>query len=835
METTTREAKAQQFPPGGTPVPISKTEGIIEVFWDPAYEAVSRWTLAPAGVDAELHPDWDRARVVWRPRAAGEVLEFARPFDVDVRGYTRLIVRFRTGEGLRVGIEATVDGKTNVIVKNVPGENFTQEFIGPISGDRLQGMKAVFTSVDGKEKLFELRWVMVDKPGASWDPPVEPFKGLVVDGAVGKFEPGLGLLYSAAEIGEVRRAFASPANATAALVDRELAADHAKTDPASLIRRWALYIGARGRYDRAADASYDFKHDGLSLACVGMLDQCDDYLRLAARHAIVFARMEQWSEGFVDRFPAAKPGVREWRHAAFAPNVAAIQVSLLLDMAWHHLTPAGRAMVQQALREKAIPYLEPCVETGCYTMSCNQGTRFMKGYMLARMATTPDWTDPAFRKEMRQRLADFNLSLDRQTRADGTFTEEGYGQGVIACAALTYHLFSRALGEPIHKLITPRLLGSMRFVLDGEGTIGAHLAALGAGPLGDPSFAPCVAPTPLNAGWNPENHGYGVEHLWFPLSRKAQGKSDCRPFSAYREGGWVYMGGRDPAQARISFESGLWATHGHIWMHKNAVTLDAFGETILLTRQYALYSDSRFGMTARTAAYNTFAPGDRNQDLNPSGNHGAKLIAAEDLGPAAFAVSDVASAWATNVKRALRRVILLRPNVLVVEDTAEFDDDEPGVQSWNSLGAWRSVGVNACEVRVGNAVARLTAITPANIRITTAEDSIHMTSLSEAERARTGNSYREVLVYRSAFVSPAARRHRILTVIEVFKSNEKAPPSAVKVVRDRPMVLEITQGNTTARLADGGATATDMWGWKGEGELLLAVHDGQRVIASHAF
>ena len=524
---TTAAAAPQAATPGKglwppKPVSVSKTEGIIEVFWDFEYKAASRWTLGPQGVDAQLVPSWDQVMIQWKPKAAGEILELQRPYDLDVSGYRRLIFRTRTGLDIKTTVTAVVDGKPVRITQDVPGQLSTIELAGEFQGSHLEQVKVIFTAAQAGPLTFELRWVMVDKPGMAWEAPPTPFDGMLVEKPVSQFEPGLGLLSSAADVEQMRQEFNSPAYAKVARVDRDLAAQQAKIDPVSLIRRYALYFGGLGRFDRTSDAAHEFNNDGLTLACVGLMTRNEAYMRLAAKHAIVLARMEHWSEGFVDRFPDApfpfsgsRPW-RSWRHTGFAPNVASIQAALLLDMTWNWLTPTGRQLIVTALREKGIPYFGPFLPP---RYGANQGARFTKGYLLARMATSPTISDPALQAEMRQLLKDFNACVTAQTRADGTFEEDGYGQGVIENVAGTYQAFSRCLQQPTQDLVPPRMLKSMRFMLDSDRTVSAHVAAFGAGPLGDALFGAYCVPAYLTSGWNPENHGYGLESVWYPASR----------------------------------------------------------------------------------------------------------------------------------------------------------------------------------------------------------------------------------------------------------------------------------------------------------------------------
>jgi hypothetical protein len=97
-----------------------------------------------------------------------------------------------------------------------------------------------------------------------------------------------------------------------------------------MIHRYSLY--APSQYGRVAEEDIDITNDGLILALVGLVTQNEDYMRQAARHTMLLTHMEEWSEGFVDRF-SADP----WYHAGFGPNTATIRASLLLDWTWHWL------------------------------------------------------------------------------------------------------------------------------------------------------------------------------------------------------------------------------------------------------------------------------------------------------------------------------------------------------------------------------------------------------------------------------------------------------------------------------------------------------------------
>ena len=220
--------------------------------------------------------------------------------------------------------------------------------------------------------------------------------------------------------------------------------------------------------------------------------------------------------------------------------------------------------------------------------------------------------------------------------------------------------------------------------------------------------------------------------------------------------GWVFMGNQDPLAPRWNFESGLWDGHGHSWKHKHSMTLRGWGERLLIMRDILPYSDARSAYTQKTKAYNVFSPAERDQ--SSASGRGGMVQVAEDLGPVAVVQSDNATAWSSGVQRAIRRAIMIRPNVMIVHDDALLTAGETGVQSWNSFAPWRIEGGNRCVSRVGKAAVRLHCVGPSLVKLTAGEDSV--------SDERDG----VVPVYRAAFTSPAAKQHSLLTICLLYTS-----------------------------------------------------------------
>ncbi|MBI3987569.1 MAG: hypothetical protein HY343_11645 [Lentisphaerae bacterium] len=813
------------------PIPVNPAEAVIEAFWVPTLGASQRWKAESEGkvTGLAMRGTWEAVHLSFTARPENGRVTLHRPYALDIHEYQGLLMRMITGEGVRVSIVATIDGERRPICTQAPGSNDELEFGGPLglsagAPGKLENLEIQFESQTPAAHQMTLHWVLVTRPGERWTPPGQPFDAMIAT-TNGAFEPGMGLLFDAGELDQLRTGYALPAFDAIWRQDQEQASRQYAIDPAGMIRQYMLY--GVTRYGRVSDLTVDTGCDGLSLALVGLMNRNPDYMRQAARHAIVFARMEHWSEGFMDRTPAIA-----WTHAGFAPTVATIKASLLLDWTWNWLTPAGRALVRDAIRKKGLPYIETTKEA-----MANQGIRFNKGRILGTMAVTENWDSPALKVVINDSLRIINMRMNEAVLADGTFSEGmGYGKGSTASAMLSYYAASRALKQPVKDLASPRILPALTYMLDAEMEITPLFAAFAAGALGDERFAAQCVPMHLLESYQTHSPGstaangveyvfFGLPNLWAPRLAAAAPAPQLSPYKAYPNGGWVFMGSDDARLPRVTFESGLWDGAGHAWKHKNAVTLTGWGRTLLLPRGHVAYADARSPYTQSTLANNTFSPGGRDQDASGVKNRGATLRPGADLGPVAIAESDGATAWRTGVTEALRRVILIRPAVVLVEDRAEFARPETGVQSWNSLSPWTTNGMTTQSATDGASM-RLTCLLPPAAALTAGEDSVH-------RDPKTGDI---VPAYRATFTLPAATHHRILTLIEAIPPAGNGVPAQIKTLEpDR--LLEITQGNCVTRIAWNREPlpADRLWECDTDGSLLILVRKDNTLILAAAF
>jgi hypothetical protein len=239
------------------------------------------------------------------------------------------------------------------------------------------------------------------------------------------------------------------------------------------------------------------------------------------------------------------------------------------------------------------------------------------------------------------------------------------------------------------------------------------------------------------------------------------------------------------------------------------------------------YSDARSQYTMQTKLYNTFAPSGRNQDASGTRGRGAELLVAEDLGPVAIVESDNATAWRSGVKRAVRRLLFVRPNVLIIHDDAEFTEPEPGVQSWNSFQPWRLIDDHTCESRIGKAVVRSTAITSQPLHLASVQDSV--------SREESIDGPIEVPVYRAAFTTDSSQSHDLLTVVEAMRADEAERPTVD--VRETDHLIEARSAGQVIQIvsARDKPTAGPLAGFASDGRLLFIIRENDKVTHAGTF
>ena len=364
-----------------------------------------------------------------------------------------------------------------------------------------------------------------------------------------------------------------------------------------------------------------------------------------------------------------------------------------------------------------------------------------------------------------------------QTRADGTYVEgNAYGLGTLGSALASYHAAARCLGVPARELVFERALACLRFSRDIEQTISPLGAAFAAGLLGDDGFRDqCVPSSALADIFGKRNWAefgvLGLDALW-AHGRAGRGAAAAAAVPCRHTGTAAGCSCATPTPGQPGGHAGkrpVGPARPHLEAQERRRGERLGRATLLLHRfHHVAYLDSRYEHTARTAAYNTLTPGGRSQDEGRAGA-GARLLMAADAGVFAATESDAASAWEGGVEQALRRLLLIRPDLLIVDDTAAFGAEEPAVLSWHSLTPWR-VDSRSCAARSPAGASRARH----DLRPGPGRSRFELSAAQDAVHRIDGGDH--VPAWRAAFATPAGRRHRLLSVVQTAPPGAGLPP-----------------------------------------------------------
>ncbi|NQU41834.1 hypothetical protein HQ520_01015 [bacterium] len=824
------------------PIPVSPREGVIGALWLKVNHPDWRWEgKAGEGVSLPLSVvrRWNSLGFGFTADREGAQAVLTRPYELAIGDYTQLVLRVSPPPDTLTSLVARIDGEERTIIDKTPPDLVEMELTGPISGKRLERIDIIFTVQKPGRVSASVTWILLEKPDVpGYVPPERPFDGMLAEPESAVFEPGLGLAIRAEDMPRLRELAGSPLFAEVWEQDVALAEEQFRHDPRKQLRRASMYTRRHCRI-REWEA-VDITRNGLALALVGLVSENPEYMRQAAKYTIALAHVEHWEEGFTHWFP-----IQQQYHGSFGPNVATLEASFLLDWTWHWLSPEGRAFVRTSIRNKGLPGIRRGLDA-----IANQSIRYHRGLIQGTLAVAESPDDPALNEEVMTYLEALNARLENTAIwPDGTFVEGmAYGKGTLGTTIMAWQAIHNRLGVPYEDIQSQRVVPAIQFMLEMEREVPTLFAAWAAGPLGSDLFADQCVPSRLTAGSEPWAHStssnaveyaaFGADWLWAPKFHADPPAPALPPFSVFSEGGWVFLGSQNPALPQVSVETGVWLG-GHTWPRKNSIALEAWGEILLLRRNILPYNDARHMATRRTAAYNTFTPGERPQQIQGKKGTGAKLLAAEDLGGFAFVESDAATAWDRGVKRAVRRVILIRPNTLVIHDSAQLDKPETGVQNWNSLGEWEIGPDGNLRTQVGDVRALVQRVYPPEVAVNAGPDYVHRLLGSRIDREGMESPDREVPVYRGTFTNQAAKGHAMLTVVQAESPGVSTALNEVKILGNNTG-LEICVGGDSGNVVrvihyPRQRSQDDLLGCQTDGNLLVVQVAGGEMQAVVVF
>ena len=780
--------------------PDNDREFIIDGLFGSLRADTDHWTCnAEDGADGLQLVHGYTPLVMWRATRSGSSISLRGRIEADLAGRDRLRVRVMAGKDQTIQLRALVDGRWTELGDAAPGLDDYTEVDGTVNGERLAEVEVICKAASPGTMTNGVMWVMTVLPGepTPWPQPDPAWPGMLRD-QIDDFEPTIGLMGDLDAFNRWRERLHQSELADLWRRQVEEAGAALADSPEAHANPITPYTKERFGRPNAPDRAPFGK--AISLATVGLIEQRPEMLRLAARWALVWSQCKRWVQYGLE----ALDGIRH-DHGRFAQATAARAMGLLLDRAGCALTEEGQAAVAHAIRHLGVLDIDPIMKPGSYVWNMNQGIVFECGRLLGAIAC-----DPWFPGELARRMDDAEKML--RSVLGKAFSEDGgaeegpsyWSYTLLYVPEITAQLTRLGGGRPSDYL-PPNVAASAKWALTNlrtdideprmlthgdsgyERPISGDLAAFFAGPLGIPEyrtlarrlFPVSAEPTYLAnaqlasapeapAGGRPgrpEDEGQPPPILTvFPRIQQVDVRQP-KP----REG------------LRIYFLSGDRAGHGHD--DRNSFILEAFGQPLLIDRGTPTYTHPATAVCKRTGAHNGIAPDGHTQMADVHEPSATLTDVRETDDGKVIIESDASAAWRDWSVKVVRRLTHVRPDILLVEDLAQWSRPTATCQYWQSLGDWCQLADQTW----------LTSYEGVELQLQIAGDARPSVS---AEPYSVDGNLRPV--HRLSVVTPRAESARLVALMQVRESPSQPWPlgPAGLDIAAEALTVERTNGET---------------------------------------
>ena len=596
-----------------TITPINDAEAIVARFFDPMRRHLEWWQqeISPTGAGNRFDTNFQSLQCRW---GQGQAMRASLGCDTDlpVGEYTHLMLCLQSSASTRVTVLALVDGQERVVIDRAPGRDSGQELEGALSGAHLSRLTIILEDPAQTIGLASLFWLglfhaerrqrlraRVEHYRHAWDDLLLPAGDIVANPT-----PVLGLHFGADDLEALRRKAASPTWAPVMARLRAAAREHLTSEPwRGVGPTWNNYTVRDGRMENNTQwISWPAMRLG---AFVGLLDNDPALLRMALNHALAAAHCEVWHPTFMSGMAGSS-----WEGRAFFEYRTAINLVFAWDWAGAYLTPAGRAVLAQALSIKGLSWCLQTLMRHPYVRGCNQGVFFAYGAIVSELALAKTWHHGGeLLGAARQAL---DQTVTQYYAADGgTFEGIGYATGTLAQALAAYSVLARHLGQPLADLVPPvvgRIPNYLMTMLSTQPPYGAVIKTADGGRAGA-----CVVSASLGclchlsddpgipallAGLNQQvvSPGYYLgDELNLIVGPEILPAPTALPpiFRILEQTGMLCSCRPTPAgPVRLQLIGGP-AKAGHCHDDRASIVLEAFGEEIAIDRGQMPYADPR--------------------------------------------------------------------------------------------------------------------------------------------------------------------------------------------------------------------------------------------------
>ena len=440
-----------------TPYEDMAVNFLSERMWDR-----SDWTHAGSTAlpmdDQALEVGWMYAnlRYLQKPGRRHQTA-YTRRMNLDIEAYQAVTVFTATDIRANFSLILEIDGVPVRAIERRRGIGGGDEIRAPISGRRLTNLTIELAQAEAEiQEVIEvnvassIRWILLERKGTNpeklgeaWGIPAIP-PPVRVETLEDAILP-VGILIGRDEFLKLRAAVAQdgPLKKMAGEIIAEAVA-HLDYAPECYVGRYLpVDLGNQGCERRASpsDQMYHFS-SGMVYGAVAYVLTGDLRHGQTARRALFSAvRCGTWQAGFASRIPSGLPGYR----APFIETDTAEAVALCYDFIYPLLSDGERREVEDALYEKALPWIDMYLRLygEGYLLNSNQGAVYTAGLAfscLVARRSHPD-VDAIFERGIKW----FPRMMANYYKADGAVNEgPGYWEfttkyAVAALIAITRH------------------------------------------------------------------------------------------------------------------------------------------------------------------------------------------------------------------------------------------------------------------------------------------------------------------------------------------------------------------------------------------------------------
>ncbi len=707
-------------------VPVTPFEDMVvnflsERMWDPA-----DWTHAgpptlPAG-EQSLDVVWMYAnlRYLQRPgrhhRAA-----YTRRMNVDLSGYQAVTVFTATDLRANFSLILEIDGQAVRAIDRHRGLGGGDEIRALISGRRLTALTLELEQAENTisetlpvQVATSVRWILLERTGTNpaevgqaWGIPavppaahVEPLeKNLLPVGLMIGRDEFLRLRDAARQPGPLKKMadeMIAEATAHLAYFPERFAGRYLPVDLANQ--------GCERRVS-PADQMYHVNSSMVYGAVAYALTGDVRHGQTARRSLFTAVRCRTWQAGFASRIPAGLPGYR----APFIEGATAEAVAVCYDFLYPLLSAAERREVEDALYEKALPwldmYLRYCGEG--YLLNSNQGAVFIAGLVFTALVARR--SHPDVDAILERNLRWFPRMMNNYYKDNGATNEgPGYWEYTTMNAASALIAIARHRGCTVPECAPTHFARTIDYLLHMRSLARTTLSFL---PLGDNiegvGFNFLNSSLMFFAKYYGDRHALWLWHQFFAnrpnppgsdfFGKKVAGSyatSGLKDFLLHVENAPLppqlplakHFEGCDRVVLRTGssygdllflFEGGP-QTFDHTHSDKGQFILEAHGERLAADPGVIKYQDPAHAFFKDTTYHNLVTLRGRNQDYRDAPH--AVVLEEVTFGPAC----DYLSADLRNSYKAFskyrRQVLFVRPHYFVIVDDVEAG--ETGLE-WN--------------------------------------------------------------------------------------------------------------------------------------------------------